>query len=78
MDKRKLRAQMALRGDNDTSLARYLGIARCTFSAKMNENKREFTVQEITRIKKRYSLSAEELMAIFFDDEVSEKDTKPA
>lgn len=78
MDKRKLRAQMALRGDNDTSLARYLGIARCTFSAKMNENKREFTVQEITRIKKRYSLSAEELVAIFFEDEVSEKGTKPA
>lgn len=66
MDKRRLRAQMALHGDNDTSLARYLGIARCTFSAKLNESNREFTVREISRIARRYSLNAEEFMAIFF------------
>lgn len=76
MDKRRLRAQMALHGDNDTLLARYLGIARCTFSAKLNEsNNREFTAREIQQIKRRYSLNAEELLAIFFEDEVSYKDT---
>jgi len=75
MDKRRLRAQMALHGDNDTSLARYLGIARSTFSAKLNENEREFTVREISQIMRRYSLNAEELLAIFFENKVSCKDT---
>ena len=68
MNKRRLRAQMALCGDNDTALARYLGIARCTLSAKMNENGREFTVREISQMKSRYSLNAEELLAIFFEE----------
>lgn len=71
MNKRRLRAQMALHGDNDTSLARYLGIARCTFSAKLNENNREFTVREISQIMRRYSLGAEDLLAIFFENKVS-------
>ena len=71
MDKRRLRAQMALHGDSDTSLARYLGIARCTFSANLNENNREFTVREISQIMRRYSLGAEELLAIFFENKVS-------
>ena len=74
MDKRKLEAEMKLHGDTGITLSEYLGVARSTFSAKINEtNGAEFTQGEITLIKKRYNLSAEQIIAIFFDDECLEK-----
>lgn len=73
MNKRKLESMMKLNGDTGMSLAEYLGIARSTFSAKINEtNGAEFTQSEISMIKERYSLSAEDVVTIFFTAEVSE------
>ena len=63
-------------GDNGQTLAQYLGIARTTFSSKINEtNGAEFTQKEIRKIKKRYNLKSEELDRIFFDSNVSKLDT---
>lgn len=72
MNKLKLESIMKLNGDTGTSLAEYLGIARSTFSAKINEtNGAEFTQSEISMIKERYSLSAEDVVSIFFTPKVS-------
>ncbi len=72
MNKKLLEAEMKIHGDTGTSLASFLGIARSTFSAKINEtNGAEFTQGEICKIKSRYSLSAEKVDRIFFDKKVS-------
>lgn len=68
MNKLKLESIMKLHGDTGTSLARYLGMARSTFSAKLNEtNGAEFTQGEISKIKEKYSLNAEEVESVFFN-----------
>lgn len=68
MNKLKLESIMKLHGDTGTSLANFLGMARSTFSAKINEtNGAEFTQGEIAKIKKKYSLSALEVEQIFFN-----------
>ena len=72
MNKNYLEAVMKRHGDNCGILSEYLGIARGTFSAKINEtNGAEFTQGEIIKIRQRYNLSAEELDEIFFADKVS-------
>lgn len=72
MNKLKLESIMKLHGDTGTSLARYLGMARSTFSAKLNEtNGAEFTQGEISKIKEKYSLNAEEVESVFFNWKVS-------
>lgn len=72
MNKRMLEAEMKLAGDTGGTLADYLGMARGTFSAKLNEtNGAEFTQGEIAAIKLRYGLSPEKVDAIFFNQEVS-------
>ncbi len=72
MDKNLLESIMKRNGDTGTALAGYLGIARSTFSAKINETKgSEFTQGEIMRIKVKYSLSAEDVESIFFNQKVS-------
>lgn len=72
LNKNELEAAMKRHGDTGGSLAEYLGIARSTFSAKINEtNGAEFTQGEIGRIKERYSLDAESVIAIFFGKKVS-------
>lgn len=72
MNKNKLESVMRLHGDTGTILADHLGIARSTFSAKINEtNGAEFTQKEIATIKQRYKLSAQEVDEIFFTENVS-------
>lgn len=72
MNKNKLEAVMKLNGDTGTTLSEYLGMARSTFSAKINEkNGAEFTQSEIASIKKRYELTADEVVEIFFKENVS-------
>lgn len=76
LNKNKLESVMKLYGDTGTSLSIFLGIARSTFSAKINETKgAEFTQREIFLIKKKYNLNAAEIEEIFFNKEVSEKDS---
>ena len=72
LNKKELEAEMKRFGDTGGTLANYLGMARGTFSAKINEtNGAEFTQGEIAMIKSRYSLNAEAVDAIFFAEKVS-------
>ena len=67
LNKLLLESIMKLHADTGTSLAGYLGIARSTFSAKLNESRgAEFTQSEILAIKKRYQLSPEQIDQVFF------------
>lgn len=69
MNKRLLESIMKLNDDTGGKLAKYLGIARTTFSAKLNEkNGAEFNKKEIMSIKKKYSLNAKQIEEIFFAD----------
>lgn len=67
MNKNQLRSIMMLHGDNNGKLAEYLSISESRFSAKLNEtNGAEFNQGEISKIKQKYDLSADEIDAIFF------------
>ena len=68
---------MILHKDTNVTLGKALDIAYQTVSAKLNNtNGAEFTQGEITILKERYSLTPEEIDKIFFNNEVSRKDTK--
>lgn len=68
MNKAKLRAKMIEYGDTFESLAKFLSISVGTLSKKINERSAAgFTQPEIILIKKRYSLSAEQINSIFFN-----------
>lgn len=68
MNKLRLESIMRLHGDTGTSLAKFLKMARTTFSAKINEtNGAEFTQGEIALIKSKYELSPDDVIAIFFN-----------
>ena len=68
MNKNMLRSVMVLHDDTNITLAEYLGISDSTLSLKMNEvNGAEFTQGEIRKIIKRYNLTAEQTMMIFFN-----------
>lgn len=72
-----LKSKMVLFGDNNNSLSQALGIAYQTFSAKLNNyNGAEFTQGEIKTMKNRFELTSNEIDEIFFNNEVSLKDTK--
>ncbi len=72
MNKNLLESEMKKHGDTGTVLASFLGMARSTFSAKINEtNGAEFTQGEIAKIKMKYSLDAEKIDKIFFNSNVS-------
>lgn len=76
MNKNLLESIMKAHGDTGTSLSQFLGMARSTFSAKINEtNGAEFTQGEITQIKAKYNLDAEKVDDIFFGLKVSKIDT---
>lgn len=67
MNKRILESKMKLFGDTNASLARAMGITPQSLSAKKNETHGiEFTKGEIACIKERYSLTPDEIDAIFF------------
>ena len=66
MNKLMLESVMKLHGDNGNSLSEYLGIARATFSAKINENGAEFTKKEMVMIKNKYGLDSKAMDEIFF------------
>lgn len=77
MDTLLLKSKMILHKDTNVTLGKALDIAYQTVSAKLNNtNGAEFTQGEITILKERYSLTPEEIDKIFFNNEVSRKDTK--
>lgn len=66
MGRNTIRSAMAMRGDTQKSLARYLGIAESTMSQKIN-GKREFSVREAVMIADRYGMTVEEMEDAFLD-----------
>lgn len=67
MNIRIFKSKMALYGDTNGSLAKALRISSQRCSAKVNStNGAEFTQSEISTIKSRWNLTAEEIDAIFF------------
>ncbi len=66
MNKAMLRSVMVLHADTNKTLAEYLGISTKSINDKINENGTEFKQSEIAAIKKRYSLSDEQVSQIFF------------
>ena len=72
MNSKLLKSHMALHGDTIRDLADYLGISPQSVSYKINEkvinkDKIEFKQGEISAIKERYNLSADDVEAIFFN-----------
>lgn len=67
MNKNMFISKMKLFGDTQSSLAEALGMSLSRLNAKINETDgAEFTQSEITAIKIRYHLTAEEVDVIFF------------
>ncbi len=63
--------------DTQAILAEAMGIPQSALSARIN-GKIEFRQNEINFIRKRWSLTDQETVDIFFSDKVSEKDTATA
>lgn len=61
-----LKSVMVLHGDTIRDLAEYLGLTPQSVSDKINERGTEFKQGEITRIKEKYLLSADQVESIFF------------
>lgn len=68
MNSALLRSVMTLHGDTIKDLAKYLGKTEQIVSRKINEKGTEFKQGEIRKIRKRYSLSSEQIDLIFFAD----------
>lgn len=64
-----LKSFMYKHQDNRETLAEYLGIHAQTLYMKMRdqEPRQQFTQEEIRKIAQRYSLTADEVMQIFFN-----------
>ena len=67
MNTKLFRSIMVLNNDTNKSLAEFLNLSEQTVCNKINENGTEFKQGEIVKIKKRYNLTAEQVMAIFFN-----------
>lgn len=67
MNKGLLRSIMVLNGDTNKDLAELLDISEQSVSNKINENGTEFKQGEISLIRQRYNLTAEQIEAIFFN-----------
>lgn len=65
-------SKMKLYGDTQEGLAAYLGLSTQRVNAKINgTGGAEFTQGEIGKIKEIYNLTDEEVVAIFFNSDVS-------
>lgn len=72
MDVKALRAKMVLRGMSVYGLAERIGIDSTTLYKKLR-GATEFTQSEISKIANVLGMSREEILAVFFAEEVSYK-----
>ena len=70
MNSGELKATMARNHDTQEKLAEALDLTVSGVNLRIN-GKIEFRRSEINKIRKRYTLSPEDTITIFFDDEVS-------
>ena len=71
MKKNLLMSVLAKFDENQSDLARLLGLSLSCTNAKINEKGTQFNQTEIATIKAHYNLTAEEVDSIFFTLEVS-------
>ena len=63
---------MKLHGETQEDLAKWIGISLSRLNAKLNgTGGAEFSQTEIARIKEKYNLTDEEVILIFFTNDVS-------
>lgn len=70
-DKALLKSAMVAKSFTNDKMAEYLSISRQSFSYKIN-GKRPFTHKEINKIVHVLELTADQLMMIFFSNDVGE------
>ena len=70
MNSKMLKAKIVEHGDTQAQLAEAIGISASNFNDKIN-GKVSFRQSDIAAIKERYNLSAGEVDAIFFGQELS-------
>lgn len=72
VNKNMLVSKMKLFGDTQETLANFIGVSLSRFNAKLNgTDGAEFTQGEIAKIKEKYNLTDEEVILIFFTNNVS-------
>ena len=67
----KLRGAMAGKGSTQEKLAEIIGIDRTTLIRKMKNDGLQFTVEEVQKIAVALSLTAQEVLDIFFTTKVA-------
>jgi transcriptional regulator with XRE-family HTH domain len=67
----KLRGAMAGKGITQEKLAEIIGIDRTTLIRKMKNDGLQFTVEEVQKIAVALSLTAQEVLDIFFTTKVA-------
>lgn len=67
----KLKAKMVEKGYSQLDMANYLNISYFTFNLKIN-NKRLFTLLEVQKISELLGLTEQEIIIIFFTNNVYE------
>jgi len=70
VNKPLMKSILARNNDTQNSLAELLGLPQSAVSNRMN-GKVDFKLSEITRIRNRYKLTAEETVDVFFTEAVS-------
>ena len=76
MNKQMLRGLIIMNDGNQKNLANAMDMSLSRLNAKLNETGAEFSKSEIDFIRNRYNLSREQLVDIFFNDDVSLQDTE--
>ena len=72
LNKNLLISKMKLYGDTQESLANHIGLSVPRVNAKINGTAgAEFSQSEIVKIKEKYNLSDEDVIQIFFVNDVS-------
>lgn len=70
MDRAGIKSVIAKYGETQGDLAEAIGLTPSALSLRIN-GKVRFSLTEVNRIRKRYKLSPEETVNIFFEDSVS-------
>ena len=74
MNKPMMKSILAIHGDDQGTLAILLDLPQSAVSNRLN-GKVDFRLSEINRIRRMYKLSAQQTVDIFFENDVSLKDT---
>lgn len=68
----KLKGTIVEKGFTARTLSNKIGIDKSTFYNKINQNGLSFTIREASAIIKTLNLSQDEIITIFFADEVAQ------